>query len=231
MKNVLAHIVVGTIILAGFCAGMSEYPADNFFGNIPKCLFLSTGLLLAVKSFVLVKRSLSKRFKFSTVTKAAGIVLVIILAYLYLCALGIIASKIWPNHNLDTKYDNKYVFLDESNPKDPKFKTYSDIRAATSALKAKEVQLKDWIIVFTDPNDSDAFDSVGAVYFIEAMMTENEEKRCHAITVATCFSDVLFKKGFVCSTFPSAKTSDDIYECVYVDVSKILSSFQKETCP
>ncbi len=223
MTVIVTEIMMATIMIAAFISSASEYPADRFFRNIPASLFIAVAFVLAGKVVGLAKRWISNRFKLPSVVKALLVVFLILAAYFYWILLSICAGRIGLLSSRNTEYDNKYVFLDESDPKAPKFKTYPDLPATISALKAKEVKLKDWIIVFTD--DHDAVDITCADDFIKAMISDNEEKRQRAITIAACSSDILFKKGFVCSTFPSAKNSDDVYERIYADVGRIIKSF------
>ena len=226
MMTAITQIVIGAIILAGIFAGMSEYPEDNFFRGIPPCLFLSTSFFLAAKVFLFVKRSLSKRFKFSTVMKGAGIILAIVLAHLYLIALGIITSKIWPNLNRNTKYDNKFVILDVTNPRDPQFKLYDKASKFVSAVNSKEAHLKDWLLVFTSPNQE--IETVGAISFINFWLTDDEKKMEIYDTIASYEADTLFKKGYICSTFPDAKSTDDIFDSVLNVLRKITKQKERQ---
>lgn len=94
MKSAFIQIVIGALMLASIFASACEYPPDNFFKNIPACLFFATGFYLAAKVFQVVKRLLSKRFKFHPALKVVGIILLILAAYLYWIVLALTASRL-----------------------------------------------------------------------------------------------------------------------------------------
>jgi len=134
-------------------------------------------------------------------------------------------NRTWLSMHADKiDYQNKFVILDETNPRAPQFKLYDNASKFASAVSSEEAHLKDWVLVFTSPTQK--IETVGAGTFVNVWLADDEKKREKYVTLAFYEANKLFENGYVCSTFPDAKSADDILDSVLSILRKIVK--QKE---
>ena len=125
-----------------------------------------------------------------------------------------------------SKYENKFVILGETNPRDPQFKLYDNASKFASAVNSKEAQLKDWLLVFTSPTQK--IETVGADTFVNVWLADDEKRKERYETLAFYETNKLFENGYVCSTFPDAKSADDILDSVLSILREIVKQKERQ---